>query len=127
MPKREKNFARQVSDADFVLRKITGKGISDYAQIAWNLWGKAAVDVLIAGPVEKTSEREPEDLADCRLLGADNFYSYKVFKFAAKFFREEHHPDRFPNPGDRPRQEETFKHGEQAITRICEKRGWPPP
>lgn len=122
MDKKVRDFAKIVHDANTVLKQVTGKSIPDYVNEAWALWGRAAIDWLRSLPTPE-EERDPDDLADCQLLGADNFYSYKVFKFAVRAYREENHPDKFP-PEKRLEQEEKFKQGEQAISRICERRGW---
>lgn len=124
MPKAKK-FAQEVKDADFVLKKVTGKGLSEYAKMLWDLWGKETFESLIARP--QLEDQDRQDINDCRLLGTDNFYSYKVFQFAVKAFRSENHPDRFCNLEEKTRQEELFKQGEQAISRICERRGWKVP
>lgn len=118
---RQRKMREQINDADFILKKVTGKGILDYGKMIYDLFGKGAVESFTKRPEEE--ERDREDLIDCRLLGADNLYSYRVFKFAVRVFREENHPDRFP-AALKPVQEERFKMGEGAIARICQRRGW---
>ena len=127
MPK-DKTLRNQIKDADFVLRKVTGKGIDEYVRLAWNLLGQEVLNNLSGKRTAAPGEIiDQEDLRDCQLLGADNFYSEKVFHFAARVFRVENHPDKFLNPADKARQEEAFKQGEQAIGRICQRRGWKVP
>lgn len=130
MSRRQKNpmrkFREDLHDLDSVARLVTGKGVGHYAKMALDLFGKQAMTLLMAGSLEAELEQDEQDLADCQMFGADNFYSERVFHFAAKFFRTNNHPDRF-RPADRAQQEQVFKEGEQAIQRICEKRGWKVP
>jgi len=122
-----KKFRQDLSDWDFILRTVTGRGVGEIAKIAVNLFGKQATTLLMGVPLEIEEEQPEDDLKDCRLLGADNFYSQKVFQFAAKWFRMNNHPDRFPDPGNKVAQEYLFKQGEEAIRCICERRGWKVP
>ena len=123
MVARKKRLAGQIGDADFILKQITGKGITDYGKMLWQLWGKDVTEAAVSN----AQDIDEEDRKDCRLFGADSFYAYPVFKFAVKLFREKHHPDRFLLAGDKAREEKIFKQGGQAISRICERREWKVP
>ena len=61
---------------------------------------------------------DAQDLADCELLGVSPTCSERVARLAFRAFAEAHHPDR---PGG---NEETFKLGQAAFERICQRRGW---
>jgi len=115
-------LVREINDADFLLRKVTGKGVADLAKLAWNTWGNRAMQYLRQIPQVK--QDDVDDLKDCRLFGADNFFHYNVFRLAVRIFREEHHPDRFISSEQKQQHQEIFKQGEAASARICQRRGW---
>jgi len=68
----------------------------------------------------RTPAADPQALADCELLGVSPTCSERVARLAFRAFAEAHHPDK---PGG---NEETFKLGQAALERICQRRGWHP-
>ena len=95
---------------------LTGKKLSEnLTAVAGFVKGHVGEGLPSGRPAQ-----DPQEMADCELLGVSPNCSQRVARLAFRAFAEAHHPDR---PGG---NQETFKLGGAAFERLCLRHGWSP-
>lgn len=112
----KRSLTARLRALDQAARILTGKRLSDNLR---DLAGLVTGRLGESGGGHRPGP-DPQDLADCELLGVSPACSERVARLAWRAFAESHHPDR------RGGNEDTFKLGQQAFDRVCRRRNWNP-